>query len=662
MRRRSLLLVLLLIALSPASRSADAVSIKIREFGLENVYASNGGPTLVSFDVRNTTMQGIPTSLTVDEVSITNDSNSVTTSIDMAFQLLPGEERTFRVPLQITPPNNESRLVLYIEARGQDNLIIGRTARLVGPKIDGRIMGLICSTPELCRTIQQSILLSGTAEEQTYKSQTLRLIQLTDPPSESWAYAPANVIILAAPVARFSPSQLEALELFVRNGGTLVFVEDQVADTVSRDPGTNPALTSFSLADANRMNRNLSFLERYRRRSPFGHSLLIGNGRVIRVPSVTSKEFSAYTRPLGFSVTTPEETRRQFPRKEKDNQGADFTQTLWLMKRLGTTFKFPGFLEILLWMIGYILVVGAVNFVLLRRLGKPELGWLTIPAIAICASILIYVTSARHRPRNYNLDDMVVYHMDDLSSLATAQARMRVSSPRRSSVEPVVPAEWIYDIPARGFRSDFVDFAPARQFNANVQSYFLDRSWRTRISLRKWSFTDLDFFSSHRFAGTVSRDSAGRLHNDTGISFQQAIVADKQNVYLLGAFPSGAAVQIDQLPHLDYAKESGHSINRVPEYPGPPFPFVRTQPPEGVRVFVVGNKRIEEEWDKLATQPFSLVELLRGWPTNGDDVFSETKAVFFGLSNQATLGSSLEGVSPERKSASLTIVTFGTWP
>jgi hypothetical protein len=61
-------------------------------------------------------------------------------------------------------------------------------------------------------------------------------------------------------------------------------------------------------------------------------------------------------------------------------------------------------------------------------------------------------------------------------------------------------------------------------------------------------------------------------------------------------------------------------------------------------------------------QPFSLIELLRGWSNNGDDVFAETKAVFFGLSDQATLDPSLRGKSPDRKSASLTVVTFGTWP
>src|SRR5260370_21120194 len=106
------------------------------------------------------------------------------------------------------------------------------------------------------------------------------------------------------------------------------------------------------------------------------------------------------------------------------------------MNSHGTSFRFPSFLEILLWMIGYLLVVGIVNFVFLRRFDRPEWGWLTIPAIAIFASVLLYGTSARHRPRNFNLYDMVVYRMDNLSSLAPHETKLRFSFPQRSTVEP----------------------------------------------------------------------------------------------------------------------------------------------------------------------------------------------------------------------------------
>ena len=662
MHRRLLLLYLFLAGFVPAAFGADAVSIKIRQVGLENIYAPDNNPTLISFDVRNTTIQSLSISLLVDEVSLENNSNSVTTSITLPLALSPGEERTIWVPLQIIPSNNR-HLVIYLEARDAHNLIVGRTARLVGPKTDGQVIGLICATPDLCRTIQQSILLSGSPDEQTHKSQALRMVQLSNPPSEGWAYAPANVVILAAPVARLSEAQREALELFLHKGGTLVLVEDQIADGVSSNPGTDQLAGKASLSNSRVARRSNYFLEAYRSRSPFGNSLKVGSGHLIRLPSVAGKEFSYYFRPIGFSSSTPDEVRRQFPRRARDLQSADENQSTWLMKRLGTGFRFPAFLELLLWMIGYLLVVGVANFVLLRRIGRPEWGWITIPAIAILASILLYGTSARPRPRNFNLDDMVVYRMDNLSPLAIADAKIRISSPRRSTVDPVVPADWVYS-PARRFSGDTFEFSSSPRFAgaANVSEILLDRSWETSLSLRKWSFTEINFTGFHRFAGTISRVSSGRLHNDTGISFQQAILVDRDDVFLLGSFPAGAAIDLAQIPRRSFAKESGRSVNRLPDYPGPPFPFHKPDEAKYRNPSEVETKQMEEEWENLAAQPFSLIELLRGWSRSGDDVFSETKAVFFGLSDQATMGPSLREKSPDRKSASLVVVTFGAWP
>jgi hypothetical protein len=662
MPRRVLFLFVLLFGLAPGSRGTDAVSIRIRQVGLEDTYTFGNNPTLVSFEVRNTTMENLAVSLLVDEVSLDNDSNSVTTSIQLPLLLLPGEERTFRVPLQIIPVNNQ-RVVVYLEARDAHNLIVGRTARLVGGKTDGQIVGLICATPDLCRNIQQSILLSGNPEEQTHKSQILRMVQLSEPPSEGWAYASATIVILAAPAARLAEAQRQALELFLRNGGTLVLIEDQIADGISSSGGTNSTASKVSLPELSRLNGNMHFLEPYRTRLAFGTRLRVGLGHLVRLPSVASKDFSDYFRPIGFSGTTPEEIRRQFSRTDRDLQPADESQSTWLMKRLGTSFRFPSFLEILIWMIGYLLIVGIVNFVLLRRLDRPEWGWLTIPAIAICASILLYATSARHRPKNFNLDDMVVYRMDDRSSLATADAKVRVSSPRRSTVEPVVPADWVFFAPRRMYGPRFEGGAnPGSSNAANVSEFVLDRSWETNLSLRKWSFAELNFTGSHRFAGTIFRDSAGRLHNETGISFRQSIVADKTNVFVLDSFPAGAAVDLAQVPRKGFSKESGRFVNRLPGYPGPPFAFHKPLQENYRNWPEAETKRMGEEWDNLSTQPFSLLELLRGWTGEGDNVFAETKAVFFGLSDQATLGPSLRGESPDRKSASLTVVTFGTWP
>ena len=227
----------------------------------------------------------------------------------------------------------------------------------------------------------------------------------------------------------------------------------------------------------------------------------------------------------------------------------------------------------------------------------------------------------------------------------------------------MVPADWVYSQPRPAYEGIFEGSGnPGPTGAANVSEYVLDRSWETSLSLRKWSFTELNFSGSRHFAGTVYRDPTGRLHNDTGISFRQAIVVDQTDAFILDSFPAGAAVDLAQIPRRSFAKEAGRSVNRLPGYPGPPFSFHKPKDEKYRNWSEAEAKQMEEEWDKLATQPFSLLELLRGWSRNGDDVFSETKAVFFGLSDEATLSPSLRGKSPDRKSASLTVVTFGTWP
>jgi hypothetical protein len=121
-------------------------------------------------------------------------------------------------------------------------------------------------------------------------------------------------------------------------------------------------------------------------------------------------------------------------------------------------------------------------------------------------------------------------------------------------------------------------------------------------------------------------------------------------------------LDLAKVPRREFQKESGRSVSRLPGYPGPPFQF-RKPTDSGNRAFTEAeSQQMNEEWDNLGAEPYSLLELLRGWSTNGDDVFAENKAVFFGLSDQTGLVPVLRGQSPDRKSASLTIVTFGAWP
>lgn len=649
MRRPALLLVTILFAHSaPICRAQNSVGIKIKQVGLEGVY-KEGADSRIQIGLRNSTGQPSTFSLLVSEISFNAGGNPITETFRIAVSLAASEQRNIDVPL---PLSYDERAVIYVEARDSAGRSIARTARRMSKPTTQKIVAMICSNAELCGSIRKTILLSGSADEQTQKSSTVSLVQLLDPPAQDWAYSQASVVILAAPLSTLSTSQLEALQLYMLSGGQLLLVEDQLGDSNARRGRGLGSSTNLAPASAR-------FLEAYRSRYAEGEAHSVVNGQFAHFASVPSQAFSDFLRPLGFSTSTPPDVRQRFLGKVLlEGEGSGLAHARWLEKRLGTSFRFPSFLEIVAWLVGYILLFGFVHFVLLRRMGRQEWGWITIPALAIVVSSLLYLSSERHRPRNFGVDEMTVYRMDDQSPLAPAVARIRVSSPWRAVVAPQLPASWTHFPRNRRNLSDMVAFTQAQ--DPWLPEIRIDSHWECTLPLRRWSFADLSFHGHQRFAGSVHRDSSGHLHNDTGVSFGQAIVVDADDVLVLGYLPPGADVDLGHVRRLSYESQAGRIAGRGPfGYPDPPF---RVSPSKDQDRYSLNLEASESEWKALDTTPFSLTELLRGWSRMGDDVFSDTKAVFFGLTEQAPVGATLAGAAPDRKSASLVIVSFGKWP
>jgi hypothetical protein len=653
MLRRIALCLCLLAALSSACRAGDPVVVKIKEFGLGGLFSTNTLSTLVEVEAHNLTDGALSLNLSVAELNLDAEALPASETMDIPVTLASGEVRTFDVPLHVFPLEHG---VVWVEASDAAGRILGRTGRRVGLNTQGRLIALLCASPEICRSLEQSILLSGTAEEQTRKSQSVRFVQLLDPPSVDWAYWPASTVIVALPVTKLSAAQRQALEIYMHGGGTLVLIEDQAAD--------GPSLLSASPLASSRAPARVSgsarFLEPYRARAKEGQYLFVGDGKLLSFRSISSQSFADFFRPMDFSGGSPLALLDRW-KNGQDAQavGQPADERQWLMRRLGTSFRFPTFLELLLWIVGYLILVGIVNFVVLRRMGRPELGWISIPALAVLFSLLLYMVSARNHPHNFGLDEIVEYRMDPSSPIALLQARVRVSAPVRSSVAPVLPGGLNYEYAQR--QPDLTgEGLIAQAAGQGIRKITLGDTWETQFTLRRWSFRDIDFHGHRVFAGNIYRDASGRFHNDSGIHYRQAIVVDRDDVFLLGNFPSGAVVDLGHVQRLLYAQETGRQLPNNQAYPGPPFAFRLTQ---------VGRRTSEEQFRlymkeqrSLLDQPFSLLELIRGWSPVGEDVFVETKAVFFGLSTDAALGVSLRDHSPDHKTFSLTIVTFKEWP
>lgn len=640
MRLPSSLLFLMLFPFALPCVAADTVTVKISHFGLEGNYAPPAEPTWIEITAQNNSNRTVQFHLSAAEVNLENDALPVTEVVNVPAELAALETRIFDVPLHIIA---QTHAVLYVQALSIEGHLLGRTGIRVGERLNGEIIAMLCATGDLCKAIRQSILLSGSAEEQTRKSSSLRLIQLSKAAPTGWAYSPADIVIVATPVTQLSAGQRDALEIYLYRGGKLALVDDQLGDSPA---ASNPS----------------RFVEAYRIHFAEGKTGHVGDGQFVHLKSVSSRAFSDYFRPLGVTSSTPQEVRALLHFPEGGSAAGDPDQlNAWLIRRLGTTFHFPSFLELLCWIIGYLILAGIVNFLVLRRIGHAEWAWITIPALAVLFSILLYAVGARNHPSNFGVDEMTVYRMDSLSPLALTTSRVRISAPVRSVVNPVLPGNVVL---GTGRRSPF-PFG-GQQFSFGGESRFLGKlrlgaTWESSFPLRRWSFNDLEFEGQRRFSGRIFRDSVGRLHNESGLNYRQAMVADSRDVFFLGEFPAGATVDLGHVPRRPYEEEVGRSTSGgVPNFPTPPFPH---EPPQkGESFSEEWTKRSDEEFKSLPSQPFALSELIRGWPKDGDAVFSDTKAVFFGLSNEAILGADLRDRSPNRKAATLTMVTFEDWP
>jgi hypothetical protein len=653
MYRRICISLLLLAALSSTSRAGDSVLVKIKEFGLGGLSPNNAGSTLVEVEARNVSNGPLSLNLSVAELNLDAEALAASETINIPVTLASGEARTFDAPLHVFPLDHG---VIFVEARDAGGRTLGRTGRRVGEKTQGMVIALLCANPEVCRSLQQAILLSGTAEEQTRKSQSLRFVQVSQPPSVNWAYSPAWITIVALPVARLSAAQRQAIEIHLHEGGTLVLIEDELDDGPALRSTSSNASKQASALDKG----NDRFLETYRARATEGQVISVGDGRLINFRLLSGQSFTDYFRHLGFSGDTPPEFRRRWPIDLQDGLTGQRTgEADWLVRRLGTSFRFPSFRELLLWIVGYLILVGVVNFVVLRRIGRPEWGWISIPLLAILFSLILYFVSSRNHPRNFGLDEIVEYRVDSTSPIALLYARVRISAPERSRVHLSLPAGLNYEYAQR--QSDFSEGGLIPQPSGEgVRNITLGDNWETEFTLRRWSFRDLSFQGHRVFAGKIYRDAGGRFHNDSGLNYRQAIVIDRDNVFLLGEFPTGAVVDFGHVQRLPYTQETGRLLSNNEGYPGPPFAFHSTE--RGWPASEEQLRLYEKERKSLPDQPFSLLELIRGWSPVGEDVFIDTKAVFFGLSEEAPLSAALHGRSPEHKTFSLTIVTFKVWP
>ena len=118
-------------------------------------------------------------------------------------------------------------------------------------------------------------------------------------------------------------------------------------------------------------------------------------------------------------------------------------QTYAAQRAVGTLagLVLPSVWGVALFLAVYVFAVGPLNYLVLRRLKRIELAWLTIPGLILLFSVTTYVVGFRSRGNSVILNQMAVVFGDTQSTTARAQTLLGIYSPSRRSYDVVLPPE-----------------------------------------------------------------------------------------------------------------------------------------------------------------------------------------------------------------------------
>jgi len=619
------LVVLGVLLLVPAGLAAGTVQIE--DVGLRGYYAQAPHPTRIRLQVTNTRAQPQTLTLHLKIVARVNERLDRTDTFSQEISCDAGETRFVDVPVLISwwaiGYSIAEDLFLVVDLRDAAGQLVGRARRKLDYPVYDAVVAIVCDQEKLCQDVQSRITFSGTPEEQAQKGREMRFVAVREPPAMWWAYSAAHTVVLARRADGLTPAERDALEEYLRLGSRLVLLEEGGAS---------------------------GFLAAYGTGLATGVPQWVGRGKLVRLAGLRDPHFGGlFSGPALERMLSP--SSRIYYRFGSTELG-------YLRHRLTTSFSFPSLGWLLGWLGVYTLLVGVANFTLLNRLGRREWGWITVPAVAVAFAAALYAASAAQRPREFHADEVAIYWMDERSGLAAMEIGVRVAAPHRATVTLSLPGAAIFSgEPRPSVFSTFMNLvsAPEPELGRTVR---LGPPRRFELSLLQWSFQDFEFRHTRRFPGTVRRVD-GRLHNDTGQAFRDALYVNKEKVYFLGALAPGAAVDLTAARQEPLDRHAGRVLFFM-QYPSglseeeDPTERAsrRTQKPADTR-------REWEEWRRLPGQPFAPVELIRGWPADGGRVFEQRTGVFFGLAEESVAGAELAEVRHQRRSFALTIVSYG---
>lgn len=429
----------------PAAAQSDGLSLTARA-GFDGAYktyhwvpvqvtATNSGPA-VSGELR----------ITLGSVS-SGDLVTYSAPIDLPTQ------SNKRVTLYVYPPRFTTQMeVALVDGNGR-SLLTQPTNRLTQLGLDGLLYGVVTPTPGDLDFLQN--VSEGRPEA------AVAYLSLAELPDLPIALSSLDVLIFHdVDTGQLTPAQRTALDAWVEAGGQLV---------VTGGPGWQK--TAVSLADLLPVT-------------------LSGSETVVDLPALSQFAGLPFRDPGPYLVTTSSLRRGELllhqdglPLLARQDQGRgsvyflaldpslaplvdwNGSPILWgeVARRVPTpspwaagvrnsyaanqavgslpSVALPSVLQLIAYLLVYVILIGPVNYAILKKRNRRELAWLTIPALVLVFTVLAYVTGFQIKGNNTIINEMAVAHGAANSEQMRVQSLLGLYSPNRRAYDLVLPAE-----------------------------------------------------------------------------------------------------------------------------------------------------------------------------------------------------------------------------
>lgn len=392
--------------------------------------------------------------------------------------LLPAHSR--KAYLFYWPPSGSStrsRLVVKLQAGRQ--VLVSEQLALDWLDQKNRLYGVVSSSPSALNFLSDVAPAGGKA--------VVAHVDLEALPPDPLAWESLDVLVLNdVDTATLDDDQLSALEMWVAQGGHLIVGGGAgAARTVAGLTGSKRGLLPGAIGGTQSVN-DLGALGEW-----IGAPTIAGPYPVAEItlqggePLVAQGDLVLLARRTYGAGTVDllafDAGLNPFARWDDNGRlwervvGSGGAGIEWLTVRSGYSardavnaipgLELPSTLLILAFMLVYTLLIGPVNYVVLRKLDRRELAWLTIPVLVLGFSACAYLTGFQVRGVKAIVHGLAVVHVPEGAQVGRVSQLVGVFSPRRANYDVRVEGTGVRQIP-----TDYYGGSPDRPLHVFTEA------------------------------------------------------------------------------------------------------------------------------------------------------------------------------------------------